>query len=67
MKLIMLWVFAVLAFVLPGSAFASGMYLPWYAETFLFLVGTPAGWVVLSGILAVVVVAVLKAAKRRKR
>ena len=66
MRLIMLWVFAVLAFVLPGSAMASGMYLPWYAETMFFLVGTPAGWVVLTGILAVIVVAVVKAKKRKR-
>lgn len=66
MKLLMLWVFAVLAFVFPASAMASGMYLPWYAETMFFLVGTPAGWVVLTGILAVIVVAVVKAKKRKR-
>ena len=66
MKLLMLWVFAVLAFVFPASAMASGMYLPWYAETMFFLVGTPAGWVVLTGILAVVVIAVVRYAKMRR-
>lgn len=66
MKLLMLWVFAVLAFVFPASAMASGMYLPWYAEMFLFLVGTPAGWVVLVGILAVIVIAVVRYAKMRR-
>lgn len=66
MKLLMLWVFAVLAFVFPASAMASGMYLPWYAETMFFLVGTPAGWVVLTGILAVIVVTVVKAKKRKR-
>lgn len=66
MKLLMLWVFAVLAFVFPASAMASGMYLPWYAETLFFLVGTPLGWLVLTGILAVIVVAIVRA-KRKKR
>lgn len=66
MKLLLVWVAMILAVSLPSPAWASGMYLPWYAETLFFLIGTPTGWIVLTGILAVIVVAVIKITKRKK-
>ncbi len=47
--------------LLPGSAFASGFYLPWWGEALMFLLLTPAGWVcalLVAAVIALIVVAV---------
>lgn len=50
--------------LLPGSALASGFYLPRWGEALLFLAINPWGWALLALVLAVVGGLIYKAVRK---
>lgn len=60
MRALALVIFALL----PGAAFASGFYLPWWGEALLFLAVNPWGWALLALVLTVVGGLIYKAVRK---
>lgn len=50
--------------LLPGTALASGFYLPWWGEALLFLMINPWGWALLALVLAVIGGLIYKAVRK---
>lgn len=50
--------------LLPGTAMASGFYLPWWGEVLFFLLFTAMGWACVALFVAALIVLVVFAAKR---